>query len=171
MHGKSENLALAALEFHPSEVAARGSIEHSLRETLWKTQYGPVYYRGYVDSAGLLGVTFSRPTPIRQDAPERPKRKVRHKLAIASGAVSVASLAAFGASLWLTLDAKQSFDRTDQEKRALKLRESYQRRLIATFATGALSIATGATAVLLWPRVVFGSSGTAQIGLDLSGRF
>lgn len=168
----SRHLTLAALDFHRSEVSTRGSVEHSLRDTLWKTAYGPVYYRGFVDSAGMPGVTFGGPAPIRQDATTSSSRQsTKRKVAIAAASMGAASLLAFGTSLWLTLGAKHDFDNTDREKRAHQLRDRYSRRLTATLLTGGLSAVAAGTTFLLWPHLTLSETGPVEARLEVTCRF
>lgn len=165
------HVALEDLVFHQAALSARGSVEHSLRETLWKTAYGPVYYRGFVDSAGLQGVTFGEPSQLpKRDAPPA-RAGSRRKLAIALGAIAGAAAVACVASAWLTVSARKDFDATDQEKRAHELHDAYERRLAASLATAGTALAFGGTAVAVWPWFAHADGKAAGAGVATRVQF
>jgi hypothetical protein len=161
---------IAALSFTRSAVAARGSVERSLRDALFASAYGSDYYRGYVQSLGVEGVTFGAPKPIAEDraAPPVPPRRT---LAIATTTLAAGSFVAFATSLGLALASKHDFDSTEREKEASELRDAYQRRSRAAIATGVLSAVSGAAALWLWLDVSRSAPGDARASVNARLRF
>jgi hypothetical protein len=163
-------VALAALSFHRQTMATRGSIERSLRDTLFKSAYGPTYYRGFVDSVGVPGVRFQAPTAIPVDGAEPWRPVPRRALAIGLGVVAGVALAASVTSAGLARGALRDFEATTRERRAHELQDAYQRRVRAAIGTGVLALASGGAAFLVWPRVSR-DAGATSVALEASVRF
>jgi Caspase domain len=152
------NVAIDRLAFHPIGVRSRGSLDVAYRVGLFHHAYGDAYYRGFVDSAGLVGVAFAPETP--PGAP-RPDRRLAIGLAIVAGAAGVTAIAS-GAFAY---SAKRDYDATDLQTAAHQAAQRYTRDARIAIATGVVAIGAAAASYLVWPRhVVVGDRSLAIVG-------
>lgn len=151
LYAGTQRARIDALRFAPRALVARGSLERELRVALFATAYGPTYYRGYIDSAGLSGVSFAAPKPLDAEPDPGLAAGLRRKLAIASAALGAAALIGCVVSTALSVSSKRDFQRTDREREAHALRDAYQRRLTAAITTGGVFVAAAGSALWLWP--------------------
>jgi hypothetical protein len=131
------NQRLRFEELRPTAISlrSRGSLDSALRRGLFAAQFGPEYYRGFVDqSADLVSVeppevdlSIPAPTP----GPSRRLRAGRYAIG-ASVALGVAA-GALGAVAW---KYHNDFEATDLEAPALEAKDRYQ--LMLGLSLGAL---------------------------------
>jgi len=152
-------VALRSLHFKPRVIASRGSTDEAYRTQLFETPFSVAYYRGFVDSRGLLPVE----TPAAHTAQMLRTDEVTDdkSMAIVLLAGASAALVTAGVTGYLALDAKQEFDATDRQARARELADDYKRFGYASLASGLLAVAAGAAGWALWP-------GTASVATDAS---
>ncbi len=188
----SANLVdVSRLAFSPVANQSRGGMDSALQAGLFTNAYGSAYYRGYVDSMGVVPVDFgpppAGPSPPAAEPPSDaaglsspshresvapasfpPKgRSVGVGLAIASG-VSLAASVALGVAAVVT---KQEFDDTQQQRRANELADRYATFGYGSLVAAAVGAATGVGAtILLLPRASVGAQAgnpTVSYGLDV----
>lgn len=140
-----ETVELTQLRFQPRSRGTRGSVEGALRAALFESPFGPTYYRGFIDSAGLLGVSFV-PAP----GVVAPAGGARRPLAYGTLGVSVAAAVASAVLGGLALQAKRDFDATDLMRPAAEASARYQRFGDAGLVTLGLAVALGLTGGVLW---------------------
>ncbi|MBI5545698.1 MAG: caspase family protein [Deltaproteobacteria bacterium] len=144
----SEVVRLEELSWRKRMVATRGSIEATLRRTLFKSAYGPTYYRGFVDSAGLAGVRWEpSELAMRSTARAAPRRP----LAIAAWSVGGASLIAAGATGAIAFQAKRDFDATRIERQAAEARDKVIRFSTIAGVMAGVAVTGIVSGWLLWP--------------------
>lgn len=95
-----------SLTFRPRPVRARGAVENALRAGLFLAEFGPAYYRGYVDRQDMAAVPLLPASPLfhvsREEAPPLPAPRrawLRPTLLGAAGALMASSLV-FGGMAW-----------------------------------------------------------------------
>jgi hypothetical protein len=145
------------LAFRPSPLHDRGALESSLRRGLFAAQFGPSYYRGYVDGAAHL-VPVELPSldlieraeaAASQDRAEA--RGPRGALVAIGASVGLAASSAwFGKSAW---DARQAYaapDVTERQAAGYEGRYGRDSKLAIGLALGA-AVSAG-VAVFLWGR-------------------
>jgi hypothetical protein len=130
-----ETVDIETLPFAPAQTRARDALDTALRRGLFATEFGPSYYRGFVDSSGdLLAVDLPdadvAPSTVVSE-PRRPHRAGR-LLGLASGVLAVTA-ASFGVVAW---QARRDFDGTTLEAPAMRVADRY--RLTGTIAVSAL---------------------------------
>ncbi|HET9989251.1 MAG TPA: hypothetical protein VFQ65_12060, partial [Kofleriaceae bacterium] len=131
--------------------------------------YGRAYYQGFVDSTGSLGVTFA---DERDDARARPRgRGLALGLAAVAGVTAIASVT----TGVLAYEARSDFESTMLQKPADDAKHRYARDLPISIATGAIAVATGIAAYVLWPRAKVQvvptadpRAGTYGLGMEMS---
>jgi hypothetical protein len=166
-----EPVALAQLSFHDLQETARGSVERSLRDKLWASSFGPVYYRGFVDSTGGTGVSFGSTRAIPVDRSIEVRRSRKRALAISSAAVAGVAFSACAVSLLLALSSKSDFEETERERAASEHRDAFERRARTAIALGAVTALASAGAVWFWPRVSRDERSGTQVSLEGRVRF
>jgi hypothetical protein len=130
-----ETLDIETLPFAPAQTRARDALDTALRRGLFATEFGPSYYRGFVDSSSdLLPVDL----PIADAAlatavseTRRPHRAARIA-GLASGVLAVTA-SVFGVVAW---QARRDFDGTTLEAPATRDADRY--RLTGTIAVSSL---------------------------------
>jgi hypothetical protein len=167
-----QRIALGDLQWTSRPVEARGSIESSYRTSLFSSEYGRDYYRGYVDSIGVPGVQFAEPVQVAVTAPPpNPSRA----LAITAASVAGASLVVSIAATSLAVTAKHEFEATDLQRPAEAARQRYDRDRAVAIAAGAVALGTGIAAYWLWPRttttIAAASSGQGGYAISLLSRW
>lgn len=165
-----EVVRLEKLDWKKRSVASRGAIEATLRRALFQSAYGPTYYRGYVDSAGLAGVGWdpSLRLTLETEGWKRP---------VAMGAVVVggAALVAASATAALAVQARHDFDSTGLQRPAAMAKGRVEAYSAAAAATGTVAVAALVAALVLWPSpedaVVVPAVGSSGAGASVSGRW
>jgi hypothetical protein len=140
-------VAIDRLAFHPIDVRSRGSVDVAYRVGLFHHAYGDAYYRGFVDSAGLVGVAFAQDAP--RDAPA-PDRRLALGLAIVAGAAGITAIAS-GA---LAYSAKRDYDATNLQRASHDAADRYTRDARISIASGVIAIGAAAASYVVWPRHV-----------------
>ena len=115
------------------------SLEDTLRRGLFASAYGPTYYRGFVDSAGVGGVQFGLPTVVAEAAPGLSRRQ----LAVVSASLAVAMLIGAGACGALAVNAKSDYDATPYQRQAFEARQKLIGYSAAAGVGAVLAVAGG----------------------------
>jgi hypothetical protein len=153
-----DRIAIGDLRWSRRAIEGRGSID-SAYLSLFSSEYGTAYYRGYVDSIGALGVQF--PPPVRDADRATAAGPPGHRgLAIAAASVAGASLIGSVAAVVLSVRARHDFEATDLQRPAQEAKQRYDRDRVLAVATGGLAIGAGVAAYWLWPR---GSTTVASV--------
>jgi hypothetical protein len=146
---------LADLRFSGNRTAKKGSAEAALKRGLFATQFGRPYYKGYVDSEGIISVPFTNAAIMssrRIDPLSSKKFKLRKRLSITSfataGGAAVASivLAAF------SIKAKHDFEDTRIQKEGHTANERYVKFGNAAWILGATVPLVSMLGALVWPK-------------------
>lgn len=173
------SVAFGGLAFHAAQVQARGSVDVAYRTGLFRHAFGDAYYRGYVDSAGLVSVAFDSDAGASRTAPNTaalaaagaraaeypPGASEPHdppgppappgpdrRLAIGlaiGGGVAGAAAIVSGA---LAYSAHRDYDATDVQRKARSAADRYTRDARIAIGCGAVAIAAAAASYWLWPR-------------------
>ncbi|MGC4121135.1 MAG: caspase family protein [Myxococcales bacterium] len=165
-----EIVRIEKLSWRKRSVASRGAIEATLRRALFQSAYGPTYYRGYVDSAGVAGVGWdpSLRLTLESDTWKRP-------VSIGAFVVGAAALVAAGASTALGAQAMHDFEATSLQKPASLARERVITNTAVAAASGTVAVAALLTGLLLWQGqddfVLTPSLGAGQGGAAVAGRW
>lgn len=146
--GAGERRSLATLPIRGSSMRARGAIESSLRRGLFATQFGPSYYRGFVDRRDDVD-------PVSLATEDAAEEEVGFRSRIGSsapGSVVAAGLAgglAVGAGVFgaLALSARNAYESTMVERTAAQARSRYERYGIAAWG---LAAGAAITAGIAW---------------------
>jgi len=136
------------LRFGPRRDAERGALDEDYRAGLFAEPYTATYYRGFVDSAGLPGVSFAGAVA----AEARPRSPARRRAAI--GLLSTAGVfgLACAVTAGLAYQAKRDFDATTFQRPASEASRRFDGFGWAAGVSGALSLVLGITgAVLMRP--------------------
>jgi hypothetical protein len=157
----SSVVPISALRFEPRAALARGSLDRSLRTALFAAEFSVDYYRGVVDSQGLVAVDFTgspRLIPVPLAAPTGSGVGYTDVVQPLAGWVAPALLVTSGTALitsavtlGLALDAKADFDATQQMRDAFELRDRYETNMTIALTSAIVSGGTAAAAWLLWP--------------------
>lgn len=138
---------LSELHFRPRSRLARGSIEGAFRAALFESPFGPTYYRGFIDSAGLLSVPFPAAPGLSGTAGHA--RRPLGYVALGLGVAAAVAAAVLGG---LAFGARRDFDNTNLMRPAAEAKARYElygnSGLITLGAAVALGVSGGA---LLWP--------------------
>lgn len=147
-----ERLDIEALPFSNAPVRPRGALDAALRRGLFATEFGPAYYRGFVDrSEDLLAVDLpevdSSPG-VSAAGDVRATRRAAAAAGISSGVLALAA-GVLGGVAW---QARRDFDNTTLEADAAHDADRY--RLAGTLSLSALVAAalTGYLASYLYAR-------------------
>jgi hypothetical protein len=92
-----DSVKASELRFLPQTTQSRGALSDALERGLFALAYGPTYYRGFVDSAGMLGVRFEEPAATTHADPTR--RRAATALWITAGVTTAAALVFGGLAL------------------------------------------------------------------------
>ena len=122
---------LATLNYSKDNVSsARGAVESSFYKGLFKAEYSPSYYNGFVDSRDFNSVRFDEPhIVLKSDESSAPLfRDVsrRRKLAIASFGTAGGALVSaitFGA---LSLSVRKDFENTEYHKPSVQSADKFK---------------------------------------------
>lgn len=173
-----ETKRLSDLRFRERSVDARGSVETSFRTALFQASFGPTYYKGFADSAGVIKVPFSSPVEL-QGGPD----SVRRPMAIAALGLGAGALVGSGVLGLLALQAKHDFDSTELQRTSEEAKQRYSTFGNAGLATAAGAVVLGISGWLLWqssePAKVSHSGSTRVVpvawaegaGVTVSGEF
>ncbi len=143
-----ETRSLGSLHFRSKEVAARGSVEASLRDGLFASAFGLTYNRGFLDGVSLAPDSAQLGIGARASEPGA----YRKPLAISAFVVSGLSLAAAVTTTALALKARSDYQATQIQRSASEAQDRFSRYRTAAVVTGAGAVITGVTGWLLWPR-------------------
>jgi hypothetical protein len=149
-----QTLDFESLSFAPRETRSRGALDTALRRGLFATEFGPSYYRGFVDSAeDLPAVDLPDADPSAgasgpSAGDERGRRHAAKIAGVASGLLA-ATAGLLGVVAW---QARRDFEGTTLEAPADKDANRY--RVAGTLSISALVAAalTGALASYLAVR-------------------
>jgi hypothetical protein len=148
--GDEDRIELAQLTFVDRQVVPRGSADLAYRTALFKTAYGVDYYKGYVDSTGVVGVRFAEPAQAALAVEEPPA--YQEPLAITALAAAGASAAACVVTGILAAQAKQDFEDTSFQREAREANDRYVAMGNAAIGTGVAAAVLGLAGWLLWPE-------------------
>jgi hypothetical protein len=94
------------LAFRPLALKPRGALDSSLRHGLFLTQFGPSYYRGYVDRQDVVAVPLASEVDLfAPPPPETPKAKRKSPLTPWLGGAAAAMIVSSGLFGGLAWDA------------------------------------------------------------------
>jgi hypothetical protein len=149
-----ETVDMETLPFTQAELRSRDALNAALRRGLFATEFGPAYYRGFVDrSDDLLAVDVPDPDPA-PGAGGRPAAEVRRgpRAATAAGVASGVLAVTAGVLGGVAWQARRDFDRTTFEADAAHDADRY--RLTGTLSVAALVAAalSGCLASYLYAR-------------------
>ncbi len=151
-------------------VASRG-VDHTYRKSLFAAPYGRTYYRGFVDSQGMISV----PTDDLAIVYDRSGGGPPTSSWVAFG-VGAAATAATVVLAVLATQTKRDFEATNLQQRALDLSARYDRLVVGTVVSAAVAATGAGLGVWFWldahdelddPEL--GAGPTALVGI--SGRF
>jgi hypothetical protein len=140
-------VAVSSLHFSERGVRARGRLDDSYSRELFRSAYGPLYYRGYVDKAGLPSVPFAKPARLDAGA-QAPSR--RRRAAVALGSSALALTLAAGVSGVISWRAKREFEDTDLMRKSLTSRDEYRQYGLVAASCGALAAVGWIAGTWLW---------------------
>lgn len=177
-------VAVNDLRLGPATIASRsGTVDADYRQHLFASPYGPTYYRGFVDSQGLVSVDFDVTLRIQgtvREAPERPGstpwyRSPRpYAYTLAGVAVLFGTFAVVAGRE--ALEARQEFADAPSQYEAWGPAHDYKDTTTAFWVTASISAAAGLGSWYLFSRshqvtvapTVDPQSGAP--GLSISGR-
>lgn len=139
-----EPLAIDDLALHKTPTRARGALETSLRLGLFGIPFGPVYYRGFVDShPEFLSVPRASSSHVggvagarNEAAPSRWAPWLVTSLGIAAGVAA-------GVTLGFAIDARRDFEQTEFERPAAQAAERF-----ATMRNASIGLAAAAAVTI-----------------------
>jgi hypothetical protein len=147
-----ETIDIETLPFAPAPTRSRGALDAALRRGLFAAEFGPSYYRGFVDrSDDLLAVDLPEADPAAAGtgtAGEVRRARGAKIAGVTSGVFAVAA-GVLGGVAW---QARRDFDATTLEAPAARDADRY--RLTSTLALSALVAAalTAGVASYLYVR-------------------
>ena len=141
------DLDFAGLTFRSRPARTRGALESALRGGLFLAQYGPSYYRGYVDRKETTSVPLAATLDSFPDAPRPVTSPPGHRSAIrpilaGAGAALVASSAVFGGLAWSAWRDNQGAVERDSAEASARFR--LDSALSAGFLVSGLACAAAA---------------------------
>jgi hypothetical protein len=137
-----------SLDFGSQRIAARGSVDDALQTGLFGASFGREYYLGYVDSEGLISVSFDARSEQR-DHVEGDRAPLK-TWAIVSWSAGGAALIACGLTAALAVSAKSDFDDEEFPRPAERAAERYDDFRAAALVTGAAALILGGAGTGLW---------------------
>lgn len=167
-----DRVAFASLRFQPLQASARGSLDRTLRDSLFALAYDADYYRGFVQSQNVASVDFTvgpraLPAEPRVAADPAPRDGDGIVLPATLLVVSGVALVTAATTLVLAIDAKRGLDKTDLQRRADELNSRYRTFATISVTAAAIGAASGLGAFLLWP----GDDAAPTAGVTAYGRF
>jgi hypothetical protein len=145
----NQTLDIETLPFAEAQMRSRGALDASLRRGLFATEFGPSYYRGFVDrSDDLLAVDLPEVDPSAAATAASPGGRGAKIAGVAAGVLAVGA-GVLGGVAW---QARRDFDGTTLEAAASQDAERY--KIAGTLAISALVAAalTGGLASYLAVR-------------------
>lgn len=103
---RAETQSLAALSYRPSSTQARGAIDEAYARGLFKAQFGPAYYQGFVAGAGIAPVELHTPRVVTVSEAPRTSVSGNKAITIAAAAVGAVALVGAGTFAGLAIDAR-----------------------------------------------------------------
>jgi hypothetical protein len=135
-----ERVNLATLRLAPPVARSRGALEVSLARGLFATEFGPTYYRGFVDARPDLppvGPSPLPPVPATDAAATRdttgPRSTTGAVIAFGTAGVLAATSIVAGVG---AVNARSSYDATDVERQASEARHDFYRNRGIAIGTG-----------------------------------
>ena len=165
--------SLAKIRLSERPLEKKGSVDAALRGALFSSPFGETYYKGFVDSRGLVGVRFGHPA-IEIGTEAKPASSIREPLAITCWVAAGGALLAAAITGGLTVDAWQDFKATDMQRPAHLANKRYQTYGNAAIISGLGAVALATAGWLLWPEEVDGLKLGAAVGpggFALSGQW
>ncbi len=170
LYSNADPIVLDLRERKRITVASRG-VDHTYRKALFAAPYGRTYYRGFVDSQGMVSV----PTDDLAVVYERTDAGPPLRSWIAFGVGAAATAAAVGLGVYAA-KTKRDFEATDIQQRAIDLSARYDRLVIGTIISAGVAAASTGLGVWFW---VDDDDGLDDAALDggptalfgVSGRF
>ena len=157
------------LQLKTNETKSKGSIEAAFSEGLFSLAYSVAYYRGFIDTSGLVPVSFDvaplhlekRIDPVSQKKPNRRK-------APAIAGFTIAGVAAVSTALFasLSLKAKGDFDETALQRNASEANHRYVIFGNAAWISGVFIPVGVAVGLILWPYKSRDKK-SRRVGLDV----
>jgi hypothetical protein len=161
MSNESGEISIVAQADHPTNleeivpskarVRSRGAVSESMRRGLFAAEFGPAYYRGFVDSSDspIVPVDLS-PAGVRVAAP--PAHPGHHHAALAAFAVGGAFVVTSGVFAILTAQAYADFQNTNLERASTSAHDRYERYGGVALAALGAGVISGALGYWLWNR-------------------
>ncbi len=138
------------LDFSPRQSRGKGSLTASYQRGLFSSPYGRTYYKGYVDSAGLVGVPFVRDDAVGLHA--QTTSKALKPLAVGLGVTAVTTAVTSVTTAILAIHANQEFKNTEFQREAKESSDRVRTFTTVAIVSGAVAIASGIASWLLWPE-------------------
>lgn len=138
-------LAFERLSWRPIESRARGSIDHSLRQGLFASRFGPAYYSGFLDRSDDLSPVTIPALAAASPAPAARARPVGRYLAWGAGL----SLAAGSGILGGMALSERAAVSSSPERQSTVAHDRYVRYGTAAIVTGVAAAAALVTGYIL----------------------
>jgi hypothetical protein len=155
-------LALSDLHLQPASVVARGAIASALSRGLFAAPYGPIYYRGFVDSAGDVPVEFASAQATAEGDPWRARRQAAIGLWVTAGA------AAAGSAVFVVFTANDAttYNRAASTASAGVARTHYATDSTVAIVAGGVALAALGVGLAIFP---WSPQVTAVVAADAHG--
>jgi len=140
---------VASLTFKDRSIASRGSVDSGFQRSLFQSQYGPSYYRGFADGLGTSQVIFApveaevRVTPVGISGRQR-----WAYVTLGVGALSLGTALTTGA---LALESQRTVDSTQLQRPAAEARARNMAFTNVAIAASVSTVVFGVATALLWP--------------------
>jgi hypothetical protein len=157
---RGSRVAMETLALKPASTRARGSMDSALRRGLFAIPFGPVYYRGFVDShaSELVAVPLSDlgdvawSGPATPDAPTPAPEKRSRTAGWVVTSLGLAAGATAGVFAGFAVQAQNDYNATQLERQASDAKNRFEldRDLAIGFGVGAaVGLGIGMTLLLL----------------------
>jgi hypothetical protein len=154
----NERIDFKTLNFADRDARPRGALASALRQGLFATEFGPAYYRGFIDNQNdLVAVDFpldaTSDAAVLADRPAKSKGTARRRavstwLAFGVSAALTATATTFSLLTWR---AREQYRETNLERDAESAKQRfYDRRTVALVAAGGAAVAAGVGLLLSW---------------------
>jgi hypothetical protein len=161
-------IELDDLDFRAVRLAARGSLDETLRQDLFAAPFDAAYYRGFVDSRSLVPADLE----IEARAPLSERWTWKERWAAGLFGLSAAALISTGVTGGLAARTKAQFEDTSVQRTAAELADRYDALVVATWVGAAVAAVAAGTGAGLW---VSGQPSapddSADVSVGVSGRF
>jgi hypothetical protein len=139
---QQRSLALGDLELHKTPTRARSALASSLNRGLFATPFGPIYYRGFVDSHPEFVSVPAPALPASELTREGASGGRRRAAGWLLTSLGVAAGIAAGVCLGLAFDARDDYRSTELERPAGEAADRYDRQRGAAIGLGVAAAAS-----------------------------